>query len=244
MPVVRPVRSPRRASPGHRILTLTEFLIKLGIELDAQLFELALTHRSFAYENGGIDNNERLEFLGDSVLGMVVTADLYRGYPDLPEGRLAKLRAAVVNTHALADVARELGVGPLIRLGVGETRDHGSDKASILADTMESLIGAIYMQHGIGAAESFVRHLFRPKISQAVAAGAGIDWKSSLQDLCAGRHVTVQYESTESGPDHAKQFEAHVVVGGERFGPGSSTTKRHAEQQAAELAYRALSERP
>src|ERR1051325_4878853 len=143
--------------------------------------ERALTHRSYAYENDNPPTNERLEFLGDSVLGLVVTDTLYRGHPDLPEGQLAKLRAAVGNMRALAGVARGLDVGAHIRLGRGEEGTGGRDKASILADTLEALIGAVYLDLGLAEASELVQRLFDGLIDRSASLGAGLDWKTSLQ---------------------------------------------------------------
>ncbi|MCC6496274.1 MAG: ribonuclease III, partial [Propionibacteriaceae bacterium] len=139
-----PATSGSEAAPGRAL----ELIQELGIDLDPQLYWLALTHRSYAYENGGLPHNERLEFLGDSVLGVVVTEFLYRSFPDLPEGRLAKLRAAVVNAHSLADVARSLDLGSQILLGKGELSTGGSNKSSILADSFEALLGAVLISSG------------------------------------------------------------------------------------------------
>ena len=215
---------------------------ELGIDLDPQLHELALTHRSYAYENGGLPNNERLEFLGDAVLGVIVTEYLFRRFPDHPEGQLAKLRAAVVNSRALADVARSLGVGDELKLGKGELATGGPDKASILADSMEALIGAIMLSDGRDAATLLVHHLFVPLIEDAATLGAGLDWKTSLQELCAHLEVsTPQYHIEETGPDHDKRFTAFVTVDGTSFPPGSGTSKKQAEQGAAEAAFRGLS---
>lgn len=133
-----------------------ELLKRLGVIIDPETLRLALTHRSYAYEHGGIPTNERLEFLGDSVLGYAVTDHLYKNYPDLPEGDLAKRRSAVVSTRALAGIARSLGVGEFILLGQGEILTNGKDKSSILADTMESLIGATFLNHGIEVARQMV----------------------------------------------------------------------------------------
>ncbi len=220
-----------------------ELLAELGVPLDVQLFELALTHRSFAYENGGIPTNERLEFLGDAVLGIVVTEHLYLRFPAYPEGRLAKLRAAVVNAHSLADVARELAIGPLVKLGRGETTTGGHDKTSILADTTEALIGAIFLTGGMTKAEVFVHHIFDPLVEQADAIGAGLDWKTSLQEVCANRGFAMPtYRITESGPDHDKRFVARAEVDGVEYGEGRGRNKKQAEQEAAALAFTALSE--
>ena len=157
----------------------------LDITIDRGLLERALTHRSFAYENGGLPTNERLEFLGDSVLGLVVTDTLFRGHPELPEGQLAKLRAAVVNMRALADVGRGLAMGEFVRLGRGEESTGGRDKSSILADTLEAVLGAVYIDQGLEAAARLVHRLFDPLIDEAATLGAGLDWKTSLQELTA-----------------------------------------------------------
>ncbi len=209
--------------------------------MDADLLDLALTHRSFAYENGQIPTNERLEFLGDSVLGVIVTEHLYRTYPDLAEGQLAKLRAKVVSAVSLAGVARKLGIGRLVKLGRGEISTGGANKTSILADTMEALIGATYLSSGPTGAERLVHHLFVPLIDHAATLGAGLDWKTSLQEVAAalGLPATV-YQVTESGPDHDKRFDAWAVLGERRFGPGHGQNKKQAEQQAAATAFKAL----
>src|ERR687884_1977005 len=190
-----------------------------GIALDAELLRRALTHRSYAYENGGLPTNERLEFLGDSVLGVVITTALFHNHPDLPEGQLAKLRASVVNMRALADVARRLGprgLGPHLLLGKGEEATGGRDKASILADTVEALLGAIYLQHGLDVAGRVIRKLFDPLMEEAAGRGAALDWKTSLQELTASLGLGVpDYVIDDSGPDHAKTFTAWVVVAGE-----------------------------
>jgi ribonuclease-3 len=216
----------------------------LGVELDAELLVLALTHRSYAYENGGLPPNERLEFLGDAVLGLVVTDHLYRSHPDLPEGQLAKLRASVVNMTALAKVARRLGDGGLgahLLLGRGEELTGGRDKASILADGLEAMIGAVYLAHGIDVARDVVHRLFDPLLEEAPLLGAGLDWKTSLQELTAAQGLGVpEYRVDEEGPDHRKQFTATVFVGGRGLGSGSGGTKKEAEQKAAEAAYTTL----
>lgn len=214
----------------------------LGGTVDRDLVERAVTHRSYAYENGGLPTNERLEFLGDSVLGLVVTEELFRRHPDLPEGQLAKLRAAVVNARALAEVARELGIGRYLRLGRGEEASGGRDKSSILADAVEALIGAFYLDRGTEPSRELVLRLFAGLLDEAASLGAGLDWKTSLQELAAGRSLGVpEYDVTESGPDHAKAFEATAVVGGRRVGVGQGRSKKEAEQRAAERAWQELS---
>ena len=217
-----------------------------GVPIDPELLERALTHRSYAYENGGLPTNERLEFLGDSVLGLVVTTALYHDHPDLPEGQLAKLRASVVNMRALAEVARSLGpngLGAHLLLGKGEEATGGRDKPSILADTLEALLGAIYLQHGIERASQVIHKLFDPVMAESAVRGAGLDWKTSLQELTAARGLGVpEYQAEEAGPDHAKTFTSWVVVAGRRYGGVTGGSKKEAEQRAAEAAWRELSE--
>ena len=220
----------------------TALLRALDAGLSPALLERALTHRSFAYENGGLPTNERLEFLGDAVLGLVVTDALFRGYPDLPEGHLAKLRAAVVNMRALAGVARGLHLGDYVRLGRGEEGTGGRDKSSILADTLEAVIGAVYIERGLDEASALVHRLFDPVIAHAARLGAGLDWKTSLQELTAAGLLGVpEYHVDESGPDHQKSFRALVRVGGRVYGSGKGRSKKEAEQQAAEAAWSAIS---
>lgn len=209
--------------------------------LEPGLLERALTHRSYAYENGQIPTNERLEFLGDSVLGIVVTETLFRAHPDFSEGRLAKLRAAVVNARALADVARKIGLGAHIRLGRGEDSTGGRDKASILSDTVEAIIGAVHLSGGIEEAAEVVHLLFDPVMEAAASMGAGLDWKTSLQELSASLGLGVpEYVIEDDGPDHMKTFAARVRVGDALLGNGAGRSKKEAEQGAAETAYREL----
>jgi ribonuclease-3 len=218
-----------------------ELLDALGVKIAPDLLERALTHRSFAYENGNLPTNERLEFLGDAVLSLVVTDALYHRHPDLAEGRLAKLRAAVVNMRALAHVARALGVGDHILLGKGEEGSGGRDKSSILADTLEALIGAVYVEHGVDVATAFVHRLVDPLLTSSAALGAGLDWKTSLQELTAELALGVpEYRVGEEGPDHAKMFHADVVLQGQVRGSGSGRSKKEAEQGAASTAFAAL----
>jgi ribonuclease-3 len=217
---------------------------ELGVDMDAELFTRALTHRSFAYENGDLPHNERLEFLGDSVLGVVITESLYRSHPELPEGKLAKLRASVVNMRALADVARGIGpdgIGKYLLLGRGEDATGGRDKASILADTLEAILGAIHLQHGIAVAAEVIHRLFDEVLAAAPGHGAALDWKTSLQELTAVRGLGVpDYRITSDGPDHAKSFTAAAIVQGRTYGVRPGKNKKEAEQAAAETAWRAL----
>lgn len=213
----------------------------LGEAVDPALLDLALTHRSYAFEQGGLPTNERLEFLGDSVLGLVVTEELYATHPDRAEGDLARMRASVVNARSLAEVARSLGVGPCIRLGRGEFSSGGDDKPSILADTMEAIIGAVYLDRGMDVARPLVLRLFGPLMVRAGKLGAGLDWKTSLQEAASNRSLGApEYRITADGPDHARVFHADVVFGGEVWGTGSGSAKKHAEQAAAEQAYERL----
>ncbi len=214
---------------------------RIGVELDVLILEHALTHRSFAYENGGLPTNERLEFLGDCVLGLVVTDTLFRENLDLPEGQLAKMRSSIVNTQSLAEVARQIGLGEFIRLGRGEVTTGGSDKSSILADTMEAVIGAVYLARDLEAAAALVHRLFDPLIDRAGDLGAGLDWKTSLQELTASNGMGVpEYVVTEQGPDHSKSFEAQVRLGDSLYGRGTGKSKKAAEQQAAQTSWEEL----
>ena len=216
----------------------------VGQRCDEALLQRALTHRSYSYENDGLPHNERLEFLGDAVLGIVVTDTLYRVHPDLPEGKLAKLRAAVVNSRALAEVARVIDLGDFVLLGKGEESTGGRDKASILADTTEAVIGCVYLSVGLDAADSFVHHLLDPLMRRSAALGAALDWKTSLQEVAATSDLgTPQYDVVSTGPDHDKTFTAKVVIDGEAFGTGVGRSKKGAEQNAAEDAWRRLTER-
>ena len=218
-----------------------ELSCALGVPISADTLERALTHRSYAYENGGLPTNERLEFLGDSVLSLVVTDALFLGHPDLPEGQLAKLRAAVVQMNALAEVARDLRLGSFVRLGRGEEGTGGRHKPSILADTLEAVIGATYIDCGLDEASGLVHRLFDPVIKRSALLGAGLDWKTSLQELTADRGLGVpDYQVKDSGPDHQKMFRAVVKVGARELGAGEGRSKKAAEQLAAEAAYRSI----
>jgi ribonuclease-3 len=211
---------------------------------DRPLLERALTHRSYAYEHGGLPTNERLEFLGDAVLGVVITDHLYRAHPDLPEGQLAKLRASVVNMNALADVSRAIGLGEWLLLGRGEESSGGRDKASILADTLEALLGATYLDRGLVVCGKLIHRLFDDLMASSAERGAGLDWKTSLQELTAAQVLGVPtYIVTESGPDHAKRFVATSVIGGDEWGTGEGRSKKEAEQRAAEIAWTMLKQR-
>ncbi|MEZ2120999.1 MULTISPECIES: ribonuclease III [unclassified Corynebacterium] len=213
-------------------------LASFGVELPTDLLRLALTHRSFANENGHLPNNERLEFLGDSVLGLSVAARLYQLHPTRSESDISKMRASIVSRYGLAEVARDIGLGRYILLGKGETSSGGSDKDSILADTTEALLGAIYLEHGFEVARAVVLRLFSHLIETAAATGMHNDWKTSLQERLAERKLPMpEYSVTSEGPDHDRQFTATVTVAGRELGTGRGTSKKTAEQDAAAVAY-------
>ncbi len=217
----------------------------LGLSFhDAALREAALTHRSFAFERGLRVNNERLEFLGDSVLGLVVTDMAYRAYPDHPEGSLAKLRAAIVNMSALAEVARGLDLGSMVLLGKGEEQSGGRDKSSILADALEAVFGALYLDLGLEAAAALIERLFRPRMEAYVRGEGDRDYKTILQELASAELRSMpDYRIEERGPDHEKEFTATVLLGGEPMGHGTGRSKKEAEQRAAREAHGRLSVR-
>lgn len=216
---------------------------KLRVDIDAELLELALTHRSYAYEHGGIPHNERLEFLGDSVLGQAVTVMLFTTHPDLDEGELAKRRASVVSTVALAEVARGIDLGSHLLLGRGEEQTGGRDKDSILADTMEAVIGATYLSAGPEAATQLVLRLTKPLLADPERYGAAMDPKTSLQELAARVGATPpQYSVSASGPDHDRRFTATVIVGDVTM-IGNGSSKKTAEMAAALSAWRLINER-
>lgn len=222
---------------------LHQALSELSLPISDELITLALTHRSFAYESGGLPTNERLEFLGDSVIGLVITEELYQRFPDLDESRLSPLRSGVVSTRALADVARKLRLGESLRLGKGEEVTGGRDKSSILADALEALFGAIYVEHGLDGAKRAIVSMMSSAIDESLSRGVMLDGKTALQELLAARGLGVpEYEIAESGPDHAKEFQATAIVSGSRVSVGRGRSKREAEQEAARIAYEVLIE--
>jgi ribonuclease-3 len=216
-----------------------ELAYRLGWDVaDPSLLTQALSHRSWCAENIGTSSNERLEFLGDAVLGLVVTDHLFRAYPEMPEGELAKVRASVVNSASLAELAEELDVGRSLMLGKGEDQSGGREKPSILADAAEALIGAVYMDQGWMAAVSTVMSLFGDRIESAAAGPGGQDYKTRLQELCARTFDQLPaYELSDEGPDHAKEFEAAVRIRGRPLGFGRGRSKKQAEQAAAKEAW-------
>ena len=204
----------------------------------------ALSHRSYCSEWGGRASNERLELLGDAVLGLVVADHLYRSYPELPEGDLARLRSAVVSTEALAPVADELGVGEAVLLGRGEEISGGRSKDSILADCLEAIIAVIYLTLGLPAATTFVVRLLEGPIAVIAAEGRLGDPKNRLQELAARLDLSLpSYRVNDTGPDHAKVFSAEVTLGGEVLGRGTGSSKKLAERLAAVAALEVLAAR-
>lgn len=203
--------------------------------------QLALTHRSYCAETDASEPNERLEFLGDAVLGLAVTEHIYRVYDDLAEGQLAKLRASVVNTATLAEVARGIGVGSQMLLGRGEDQSGGRDKESILADALEAIFGAVFVDAGWARATDVVLELMLDDITVGAERPGRQDYKTRLQELAAERSLAPpNYQITSTGPDHDRVFEALVVMEGIERGAGEGTSKKRAEQAAAESAWRAL----
>jgi ribonuclease III len=207
---------------------------------DPDLLRRAVAHRSWCAESGE-ESNERLEFLGDAVLGLAVTNYIYQKYPDLPEGDLAKMRAGVVNSLVLADVARELQLGDALLLGKGEDSTGGREKTSILADALEALIGAVYLDGGWAPAEDLVMRLIADRIVLSADGPGGQDYKTRLQELVARRFEQLPiYKTADEGPDHAKTFFARVTVMGVQRGTGEGRSKKQAEQAAAREAWTAL----
>jgi ribonuclease-3 len=207
----------------------------------AELLGQALSHRSWCSEHGGRASNERLEYLGDAVLGLVVAEDTFRRHPELSDGMLSKVRASVVNAHVLAEVAAELGISDHLRLGKGEDASGGRIKVSILADTMEAVIGAVFLDAGLDTARDLVLSLLDARIAAAVGEPGESDHKSRLQEEAVrlGRGVP-RYDVEGFGPDHARRYLATVYVAGQRLGMGEGRSKKDAEQVAAQVACESL----
>jgi len=204
---------------------------------DPSLLQLALVHRSWLAENNGGESNERLEFLGDAVLGLVIADVAYQRLGDSPEGKLSDLRQSVVNATALGEVARTLRLGEHLTLGRGEDAAGGRDKTSILSDALEAVIGAVYLDAGQEVADAMVRRLLYEAVEHAIPNLESFDFKTRLQELAAQRDLGVPHYVTHGeGPDHDKVFTATVRVGSESFGPGTGRTKKSAEQVAAQAA--------
>ncbi len=211
---------------------------RLGHRLDPALLRRALAHRSWCAEASGEESNERLEFLGDAVLGLVVTDHLYRAYPGLPEGQLAKARASVVDAATLAEVASDLGIGAGLLLGKGEDASGGREKSSILADAMEAVIGAVYVDGGWQWASDFVLGLLAERIAEATLGPGGQDYKTRLQELAVRVFDQLPlYQVRFEGPDHARRFFATVYLGDRPRGQGQGRSKKEAEQAAARATW-------
>ena len=229
------------------VFDASPLLETLQVAVSAEGVAQALTHSSYAYENGGSDN-ERLEFLGDSVLGQAITAALYRQFPDLPEGELAKRRASIVSTTALADVARTISLGDFLRLGRGEEITGGRDKPSLLADALEALIGVVFLENGPEAATGLVERLLGDYVLDADRRSESSDPKTALQEWGAktGNGIP-RYNISDAGPDHAKVFTADVYINGlpggsAPAGHGTGSSKKAAELSAASAALAAIRE--
>ena len=214
---------------------------RLGISIEAELLELALTHSSYAYENGKIPNNERLEFLGDSVLGFVVTGHVYSENPDLDEGSLSRLRSATVSAKTLAKAANEIGLGEFVRLGKGEISTGGQTKTNILADTFEAIIGAAYLSGGLEPAKAIIDSLVLPLLSSEDELLETSEPRTVLSELLKSLGKSdASFEVTHEGPDHDRTFFAAVIVDGSSVASGSGRTRKAAEAQAAIAALKTL----
>lgn len=226
-----------RRPPKSSAADSSGLLEKWGAPVDPELLVQALTHRSFAYENGGLPHNERLEFLGDSVLSIIVTDWLFRQYPEKAESDLAKMRIAAVSQGPLAQTARKLGLGNFILLGVGENKTGGREKDTILSDTLEALIGATYLCCGMETTRTVLLGALQPILVEIEALALTTDWKTRISEYASKQRLgTVEYQSDSSGPDHQRFFTAQVIVGGVMEGEASGSSRRQAENRAARAA--------
>jgi ribonuclease-3 len=216
----------------------------LGVSFnDRELLMRSLAHRSWCSENDEAESNERLEFLGDSVLGLVVTLYVYEHFPTLPEGQLSEVRASVVNSRMLAEIAQELDLGAYLLLGKGEDAAGGREKQSILADAFEAVVAAIHLDQGFAVARDVVLRCLQERIADAADGPGGRDYKTRLQEITAARVLgRPRYAVRDEGPDHAKHFMATVFVGDSPYGDGEGRSKKEAEQAAAWVAYTRLQE--
>lgn len=222
-------------------MTLEVLSQRLGVDIESSLLELALTHRSYAYEHGGMPNNERLEFLGDSVLGFVVTAHIHERFSTLDEGELTKIKNAVVSAKALGALSLQLGVGEHLRLGKGEELTGGREKNNLLADAFEAILGAVYVSKGLDAAFGMVKRFVFPLLSDPDALRAEADPKTTLLELVQDKKLgAVEYEITHAGPDHDRDFFCVVAIGGREISRGEGRSKKAAETEAAIAALKAL----
>jgi ribonuclease-3 len=214
---------------------------KLGVEINRELLKLALTHRSYSYEHGNIPNNERLEFLGDSVLGFVVTSHIYETLTNLPEGEMTKVKNAVVSARALAVVAAELSLGEYLLLGKGELATDGRNKPNLLADAFEAILGAAYMSNGFDAARALVEKFVFPLLDNPDEIRANSDPKTTLQErIQALGRGTPNYKTRFEGPDHNRDYFSTLFINGEEISHGEGRTKKNAETAAAVKALELL----
>lgn len=218
-------------------MKLDVLVTRLGVEIEPKLLEQALTHRSYAYENGRLPNNERLEFLGDAVLGFVVTAHIHQKLKKLPEGELTKVKNAVVSARALALVAAELGLGEFLRLGRGEEQTGGREKTNLLADAFEAVLGAAYVSKGLEAAQAIIEKFVYPMLENPDELRENSDPKTTLQERtqALGKGAP-SYNTTHTGPDHERTFFAQVIVDDKVLGEGTGRSKKLAETDAAIIA--------
>lgn len=222
-----------------------DLLEALGTTLEPDLLVHALTHRSFAHENPGLPNNERLEFLGDAVLELVVTETIYRDHPDFNEGRLAKMRAKAVSEDSLSAIARtKLNLGPYILLGHGEAESGGANKNSLLCDTVEALLGATFVAHGIDEARHVVHRLIDDTLAEVATEGPALDWKTALTVLSHKLEIEEPtYRMEVGGPESKPTFTAHVQLSDDsEVAYAEGPSKRKAQLAAAEVAYNRLQE--
>lgn len=236
MPQLWPLRGAYRDRNG---VGATSALDALGVPAEGgEIYDLALTHRSFAFEQPDpIPHNERLEFLGDAILEAVVTDLIYRSYPDLAEGEMARLRASVVNTHALAEIGREIGLGDHIRFGRGEEASGGREKDSLLANTFEAVLGAVYLDKGLDHVRGALEPIFTEKLERSLETGDRYDAKTALQEVVVkATGGQPEYRMSATGPDHDKRFTADVFVGTTLMGSGAGRSKKEAEYNAAREA--------
>ena len=207
---------------------------------DPDLARLALTHRSVSSEDPSRNDNERLEFLGDAVLQLVVTRNLYESFPHLAEGKMAKVRAAVVSRPTLAEVARSIDLGGLLEVAPAEERSGGRDKDSILADAMEAVIGAVFLDGGLDPARDMILRLWGDRIAERAKRPGVKDYKTRLQEILAVNNSRPVYRTVGSGPDHARKFQSLVLVDDATLGEGLGKSKKEAEQGAAKQALERL----
>jgi ribonuclease-3 len=221
---------------------LDELSERIGHRFErTELLDQALAHRSWCAEHGDADSNERLEFLGDAVLGWAIADIAFHRFADVPEGRLTDLRKSVVNGDALADAANDIGLGPFIKLGKGEAAADGAAKPTILSDAFEAVLGAVYLDGGAEAAFALVERYVATRLADTIDDVRTLDYKTELQERCARHDRSAPvYTLTSTGPDHARVFTATVRVDGDVLGAGEGRSKKSAEQVAAEMACRTL----